>query len=93
MPAKKPVEVVEPEPVDAPETQPAAVPVVSIEQALDGPKDEGTKFWFGEILLLEFKDGTNFHVRQTGIQSITDPKLIKNLEAISHIKSNRIFKQ
>jgi len=88
---KKPVEVVE-DPEAAPAPESAAIPVVSLEEAIDPqPKKEGVTFWFGEVQRFELPKGTQF-VTTVGQHTITDPELIKFLEQKSEHPSFRIFK-
>ena len=53
------------------------------------PKD-GTSFYFGEIQVLNFADGTSFHVKQQRA-TVSDAKLIANLKEAAKNPSNKIF--
>ncbi len=95
-PKAKPIEVIEnPDEPEAPKEEPSkAIPIVSLEEAIEGPKPDGVQFWIGQGQLLEFEDRTTFKVVAAGNHTIHDPKLIANLEKLA-VKGNpySIYKQ
>lgn len=67
--------------------------VVDIDEAAQiqaAQEGTGKSFWFGEIGLLEFKDGTKYHICKRR-DFVTDPKLIENLTESSKNPSLKIF--
>lgn len=53
---------------------------------------QGKRFFFGNITLFNFPDGSSYHV-QKAHALVTNPKIIANLIEASENKHNKIFPQ
>lgn len=85
----------------APESDPVAeipaqtIPIVNLDEEIasevaakpTGARPKMSAFWFGEVLLLKFPDGTEYHVQQKGVHHISDPVLAENLKAYGEANS------
>lgn len=73
---------------------PTPIPIVDIdevEQQIASPSPGGgQRFFFGEIGVLKFDDGTKFHIRKHH-QLVTDPAEITNLIEAAKNPAHKIF--
>jgi len=91
-------ESAEPEVATAAEISGEAEPlkVIDIEDAVaaeslsEAEKLAGQSFFFGQIQMLTFEDGSKYHIAKHR-DFITDPELIEKLKAAAQNPSNRIF--
>ncbi len=71
-----------PQPEELPKNEPKAKgpKIVDLEeqQQADAAKTEGHSFFFGDIGVIKFPDGTSYHVKANRAL-ITDPKVVENL--------------
>lgn len=75
---------------EEPQSKPPKVVDLEEELRSDPKAPEGHSFFFGDIGLLKFADGTSYHIRKNR-DTISDPKLIDNLLEAAKNPSLKIF--
>lgn len=64
--------------------------VIESESRTPEETKSGVSFWFGEVGVFKFDDGTSYHASRNRA-FITDPKLIANLKTASQNKTSKII--